>query len=73
MLRRGKNLIAVEIKSTDRIDTGECVKFERTAQKIHAQELFYVTQDPTPSRVGQVNCVSWRKFLNRVFVKAKAS
>lgn len=70
VLQRGRNTIAVEIKSADTIDTVEVAGLERAARDIGASSTYYVSQDPISSRIGKVDCVPWREFFRRVFVAA---
>lgn len=67
VLKRGKRTIAIEIKSTDQIDPVEARKVARVAEGIEATEIYYVSQDPTESKIDSVHCMPWKIFLGLLF------
>lgn len=67
ILKRGRELIAVEIKSANNVDLKRVTAFEKTCQALKVQKLYYVSQDPHPIRHGQVRCMPWTDFLTEVF------
>jgi hypothetical protein len=46
--------IAIEIKSSDRVDEMETRAFERLAGDISEARLLFVSNDPLPQRYGRV-------------------
>jgi len=67
ILKRGREVHVIEIKSTTKIDRLEVQKLERIAEGIKGTKLYYVSQDSVSSKVGGVNCLHWTQFLNEVF------
>lgn len=67
VLKKGRSVLSVEIKSTRQVDLKEVAAFRRVSEGIDPTECFYVSQDPTPSRVEGVECLPWSGFLARLF------
>lgn len=70
ILKRGREVIAVEIKSNTTIDVLEVQKLARVAEPLKPTEIFYVSQDPIESKLETVHCLHWQKFMARLFVNA---
>lgn len=61
ILSRGKESIAIEIKSTDRLDPSDAVKFETLAQDIpYIKKMILISRDPRPKRIGGVDALDWQ-------------
>ncbi len=67
VLQANKSVYAVEIKSTTTIDPVEIRKLERVAEPLKPTKIFYISQDPTRSKLGKVSCLFWRDFMNELF------
>ncbi|MCM2277519.1 MAG: AAA family ATPase [Oligoflexia bacterium] len=67
ILSRGKKTILVELKSSARVDEVEIRALARFGSAIAGAELYYVSQDPVASKVGDVSCLHWKEFLARIF------
>ncbi|MBX7113863.1 MAG: AAA family ATPase [Myxococcaceae bacterium] len=63
VLHRGKRTVAVEIKSTDRVDEVEVRRMARVAEGIRSTQRFFVSNDTVASEREGVRCVHWRSFL----------
>ncbi len=63
VLHKAKKVIAVEVKSASKIDVSEVKKLSSVAAAIKPSKIFYVSNDSIKSKVGDVNCVSWREFF----------
>ena len=63
VLKRGRQIIALEIKSNDRVDELEVRKMARVSAAIKPTKNFYISQDPVSSLVEGVHCQRWKKFL----------
>ncbi len=59
--------IAIEVKSSPKIDTKEVAAFERLAKDIGAVKMFYLSQDKSSQKHGQVHCLHWRDALIKIF------
>ena len=70
VLKRGRRLYAVEIKSTDSPDPVDIRSTARVAQALNPTKTFLVSQDPVPSQFEDIECVHWREFLKRIFIDA---
>ncbi len=57
------HLIAIEIKSYDRIDEKEVFAFERLASDLPHAKLLFISQDQKSQRYGNVDCLHWQKAL----------
>ena len=63
VLHRGKQTVAVEIKSTDRIDEVEVRRVARVAEGIRPTKQFFVSNDTVTTEIEGVRCLHWRAFL----------
>lgn len=68
LLSKGRELFAVEMKSTKRIDSVEVAAFARIAKGLKAKRLYYVSQDPIASEIDGVRCLHWQDFIGEVFL-----
>ena len=68
LLTRGRETWAIEIKSTDRIDTGEVEKLAKLSKVIGAKRTFYISQDRQKSIYQQVTCLHWQDALREIFL-----
>lgn len=71
VLKRGKEIIAIEIKSSDHPDIVEVAKLKRTAEDIKAQKVFYVSQDQRAAEINGVECIHWAQLLKTLFKSTK--
>jgi predicted AAA+ superfamily ATPase len=70
ILSKGKENIAIEIKSSKRINPDEVARFSRhTADMSAITHRFYISQDPSEVTLHQVRCLNWRDFLREVFMQ----
>ncbi len=67
IIEKGRDLIAIEIKSSTKVDEKEVRSFERLAGDIRGAELVFVSQDPVAQHYGRVNCLHWREALKFIF------
>lgn len=67
ILHRGKETIAIEIKSTDRVDELEARKLGRISEGVGATRKVYISQDPVTSEIDGVSCEHWEYFLKNIF------
>ncbi len=67
IVERRPNSLALEIKSSDRVDPVEVKKFERLAGDLPRSALYFVSQDPVAQKFGSVHCLHWRDFFKEVF------
>ncbi|MBI2606727.1 MAG: ATP-binding protein [Deltaproteobacteria bacterium] len=67
ILSRAKEVIAVEIKSRDLLDEVEVRKLSRTAEPLSPGKIYYVSNDPTRSKIDGVLCLHWKDFFEQVF------
>lgn len=67
ILKRGKVVYAIEIKSTALIDEVEIRNTFRVASPLSPSKIYYVSNDPVSSKVGQVECRHWKDFLAEIF------
>lgn len=72
VLKRGKEIIAVEIKSSNHPDMVEVAKLKKVAEDIGAQKVFYVSLDQNSSTINGVNCIHWLQLLNILFKSARS-
>ena len=63
ILSRGKDVIAIEIKSSRRIDEVKVRKHSRVAQPLNPSKLYYISQDEVRTRLSGVTCQHWQDFL----------
>ncbi len=65
--RPGQPLIAIEIKSTKRVDDTEVSKLEALASDLGRVQIYYLSRDPMPQKIGNVECLPWDKGLSEIF------
>ncbi|MBI2027201.1 MAG: ATP-binding protein [Deltaproteobacteria bacterium] len=64
ILTRGKEKIAIEIKSNRRVDEKEVKIFEDLASDLPGtKKLYYLSHDPHTVQLGTVLCLPWQRFL----------
>lgn len=63
VLHRGKQTVAVEIKSADAVEPIEVRRMARVAEGIRPSQQFFVSNDTVASEIEGVRCVHWRDFL----------
>ncbi|MGK5087944.1 AAA family ATPase [Bdellovibrionota bacterium FG-2] len=70
ILSRNKEVIAVEIKSSNHAHPSDAAKLARIAAPLKPTSLFLVSQDKVSSRAGEdgnVQCEHWESFFDKVF------
>lgn len=67
VLKRGREVIALEIKSAILIDQVEVRKLARVAEPLRPSRVFYVSQDRVRTSLDNVTCIHWREFLAELF------
>lgn len=67
ILTKGRKTIAIEIKSTEKIDIVEVNKLKKTSHDISADETYYVSNDLVMSQFDKVICLHWETFLEKIF------
>jgi predicted AAA+ superfamily ATPase len=67
ILKRGRQIFAIEIKSTTSVDPVEVRAVARIARALKPERIFFVSQDPVASTIEDVECLHWRDFLQEVF------
>lgn len=67
IMHRGKEVIAVEIKSSLVIDEAEVRKLNEIAKGIRSTQVVYLSQDPNYLEINNVKCMHWRDFLTKQF------
>lgn len=60
-------LIAVEIKSSERLDLKEVAKFRALGKDLGNARLFYLSRDPLPSKHDGVECLFWSEGIKKIF------
>ena len=65
--RPGEPLIAIEIKSSTRIDESEVTHLETLAKDLGNVRIFYLSRDPIPKKIGRVECLPWRQGISEIF------
>ncbi len=64
ILTRGKETIALEIKSKSNVDEKEVRTFAALANDLPGKkQLYYLSCDPHSMQVERVHCVPWQQFL----------
>jgi len=66
VLKRGRDIIAIEIKSNNKIDLMEVRKLSRISEPLKPKFIYYVSQDPIKTRIGDVQCLHWRDFFTAI-------
>lgn len=67
ILSGGGKTIAVEIKSSDRVDTVRVHRFAGLAASLGVDEAYWLSRDPTALDVASVRCREWRVGLRTIF------
>jgi len=67
ILSRGREVFAVEIKSTDRIDLSDVSKIKQIASALKLKSIYIVSRDPNKQVVDNVICLGWRDFFKEIF------
>jgi len=69
ILSRKQDRIFVEIKSTERIDEVEARALEvgLSDMTVKPSRLVYLSRDPVAQRIGQVECLHYREFIQEIF------
>jgi predicted AAA+ superfamily ATPase len=68
VLSKGRSNMLVEIKSSNRIDPSEVAHLARNTATIpHITDRLYISQDTAEVELHGVQCMSWRRFLDKVF------
>ncbi len=65
--KKAHSRVAIEIKSTDRVDEAEVHSFERLAKDIPNAKLLLLSQDRTPQKYGEVSCLHWKEGIEKIF------
>lgn len=58
--------ILVEIKSSSRVDESEIRFLSRLSEDFRCKAIYYLSQDPTPQRIGNVRCVPWESGIREI-------
>jgi predicted AAA+ superfamily ATPase len=66
VLTRGRKTIAIEIKSTDSIDSVDVRKVARVADALNPSKIFYVSRDPVRSKIDGVLCLPWMDLFEEL-------
>lgn len=69
ILTKGKKIIALEIKSTDKIDRLEIAKLKKYANDLNANEIYYISQDRIQTKIESVICMHWQDFFKKLFLE----
>jgi len=67
VLTRGREVIAIEIKSTSIVQENEVIKFHKTASALKPTQMYFVSQDPYPVDVDLVSCLHWKSLFKELF------
>lgn len=68
VLKRGRQIYAIEIQSTDIVDSVKIRSTARLAQALKPTKTFFVSQNPVASRFENIECLHWRDFLKKIFI-----
>jgi len=64
ILSRGRQHIACEIKSSDRLDVQDVKRVETLAGDIkNCTAVYYISRDHKRQMLGKVNCLHWQDFI----------
>jgi len=63
---KGKR-VALEIKSTARVDEKEVRAFERLASDISGVQMIFLSQDINSQKYGDVECLYWKDTIKTIF------
>lgn len=73
VLKRGQEIIAIEIKSYRSVDPLDANKLSRTAEPLKPSRMLLVSQDNIESKIGNVHCLHWTEFFARIFTASKVT
>lgn len=59
--------LAIEVKSTHRVDTKELNSLAAFAESFQTKRCLIVTNEPAPRRVKEIDLIPWREFLRRLW------
>jgi predicted AAA+ superfamily ATPase len=66
ILSKNRRHKLIEIKSSEHIDEAEVTALARIAKDFPGEkEIFYLSQDPHALKIEGVQCLHWRKFLEK--------
>lgn len=65
VLSKGKKLILIEIKSSERVDEMEVNKLARFGKDL-SPHLYYLSRDPNVQWVSDVQCLPWNLGISRI-------
>lgn len=69
ILSRGKEHIAIEIKSASKIDIIEVHKLESLAADLpNSTRIYYISKDPSQQKIGEVICLPWYEIFSEIGV-----
>ncbi|PWU12908.1 MAG: ATPase [Bdellovibrio sp.] len=64
ILSRGRDHIACEIKSSDRLDARDIKRVQTLAEDIkNCRAIYYISRDRKRQKIDQVHCLHWRDFI----------
>ncbi len=67
IMRRGKEILAIEIKSSPRIDPVEVRKLETLATDLPGKpKIYYLSQDASRQEIGKVTCLPWYDIFSEI-------
>lgn len=69
ILHRGRETIAIEIKSSETIDEVQVQKMSRVSEALNPKNKIYLSQDTVSTKIGDVQCMHWRRFFAEFFKK----
>lgn len=64
--RPGLQRALVEIKSTERVGEEDVRALQQLGKDISHSEAFCLSLDPTPKKIGAVNCLPWQRGLTEI-------
>lgn len=67
ILTKGKETILIEVKSTSQIDRIEVQAFARLGTAFNSKNMYYISQDKTPSLIDEVQCLHFKDFFKDFF------
>jgi predicted AAA+ superfamily ATPase len=69
ILSKGRSNAMIEIKSSSRIDPSEVAHLARNISDIpQITDRYYISQDTSEVEIHGVKCMSWIRFLDKVFI-----
>ncbi|MBN23019.1 MAG: ATPase [Bdellovibrionaceae bacterium] len=67
ILKKANGIIAVEIKSSPKIDPIEVRKMDKLATDLKVNKSYYLSMDPLPQTIGGTECLHWETGLELLF------